>query len=39
MRIIGVLTTAGLVGVGLAAAVFTLASVPDIKRYIRISRM
>jgi hypothetical protein len=39
MKAIGVLTTVCLVGLGAAAASFTLASLPDIKRYLRISRM
>jgi hypothetical protein len=39
MRIIGVLATAGVVGVGLAAAGLALVSLPDIKRYVRMSRM
>jgi hypothetical protein len=39
MKLMGVLATVCLVGVGAAAASFTVASLPDIKRYLRISRM
>jgi hypothetical protein len=39
MRVMGVLATACLVGIGVLGAGFTVASLPDIKRYIRMSRM
>jgi hypothetical protein len=39
MRALGVLATVCLVGAGMAAAGLTVASLPDIKRYVRISRM
>ena len=39
MRVIGVLATACVVGIGVVGAGFTVASLPDIKRYIRMSRM
>jgi hypothetical protein len=39
MRVIGVLATACVVGIGVVGAGFTVASLPEIKRYIRMSRM
>jgi hypothetical protein len=39
MRLIGLLATACVLGAGVAAAGLTVVSLPDIKRYIRISRM
>jgi hypothetical protein len=39
MKIMGALATVGLVAVGAAAVSFTIASIPDIKRYLRITRM
>ena len=39
MRVIGVLATTCVVGIGVVGAGFTVASLPEIKRYIRMSRM
>jgi hypothetical protein len=39
MRLMGVVATACLVGIGVVGAGFTVASLPDIKRYIRMTRM
>jgi hypothetical protein len=39
MRLIGVLATGCLVGIGVVGAGLTVAMLPDIKRYIRMSRM
>jgi hypothetical protein len=39
MRLIGIVATACVAGLGAAAAALTVASLPDIKRYVRISRM
>jgi hypothetical protein len=39
MRLMGVMATACLVGIGVVGAGLTVALLPDIKRYIRMSRM
>ena len=39
MRTIGVITTAVVAAVGVAAAVIGIRSVPDIKRYLRMREM
>ena len=39
MKGLGIMTVVLLLGAGLAAAVVGLRSIPDIKRYVRISRM
>ncbi|MDF9751683.1 DUF6893 family small protein [Arthrobacter sp. NPDC056886] len=39
MKGLGIMTVVLLLAAGLAAAVVGLRSIPDIKRYVRISRM